>query len=110
MNSDDIYIQETPDLDFSENPIEETPDIHFSEEEQVDRILGEIDQETPDIDFSDNIATKYYSHQNKEGDDSDIDDLDEPDQYVEDDGNDPNTDTEADNNLNADHNDKKTGK
>lgn len=82
MEKDSESIQETPDLDFSENAMEqETPDIDFSN-------INEI--ETPDIDFSENILIDSIdkSHERFGADESEIDDLDEPDQYVEDEDND----------------------
>lgn len=67
METNSEAIAETPDIDFSEDITEqETPDINFSEP-----VLG-TDQ---------NTANKSYERFT--ADDSDIDDLDEPDQYVE---------------------------
>lgn len=59
-------LKETPDLEFSENPTEqETPDFDFSNINQIE--------------ISENVDEHFGA------DESDIDDLDEPDQYVEDD-------------------------
>ncbi|XP_055311369.1 DNA polymerase epsilon subunit 4 [Sitodiplosis mosellana] len=69
METNSEVYAETPDMDFSENiAIQETPDINFSE-------IG-LDP-APDTD------TANKSHERFTTEDSDIDDLDEPDQYVE---------------------------
>lgn len=82
MESASEILQETPDLDFSENPMEqETPDIDFSDVNAI---------ETPDIDFSENaVETVNTSHERERifNDENDIDDLDEPDQYVDEEDN-----------------------
>lgn len=73
MENDSEVIQETPDMEFSENMMEqETPDINFDTEE------------TPDIDFSElRTDTANKSLERFIAEESDFDDLDEPDQYVE---------------------------
>lgn len=80
MEKDSDSIQETPDLIFSENAMEEeTPDIDFSNN------INEM--ETPDIEFSENILIDSMEKSHDEwfgADESEIDDMDEPDQYVED--------------------------
>lgn len=79
MEGDSELLQETPDMDFSENAMdEETPDIHFHNIHEM---------ETPDLDFSENAhADSNDKIQERFGvDESEIDDMDEPDQYVEDD-------------------------
>lgn len=66
--------QDTPDINFSEDPNDaETPDINFTELEE---------HETADIHF-DEITDETIEKQRFETEDDDIDDLDEPDQYVE---------------------------
>lgn len=72
METDSEVIAETPDINFSENITEQ--DI--------------TEQETPDINFSEIVLETGPNKANKSyerftADDSDIDDLDEPDQYVE---------------------------
>lgn len=93
MESSNEILQETPDLDFSQNPMEqETPDIDFSDFNAI---------ETPDIEFSENVVeTVNTSHERNFTDENDIDDLDEPDQYVdeEDDTENANQDSIQNNN------------
>lgn len=71
METNSEMYAETPDMDFGENVAEqETPDIDFSE----------IDlHQNPDTDAD----TVNKSSERFTAEDSDIDDLDEPDQYVE---------------------------
>lgn len=81
METNSESMAETPDMDFGDDIAEqETPDINFSE------IDVNIDQ---DIDAANKIRERYTA------DDSEIDDLDEPDQYVkgEDDAEDINQDS-----------------
>lgn len=94
MDSNSEVIQETPDMDFSENLAEqETPDMNF------DDVNAE---ETPDMNFSEiGPDTVNTNHERFAADDSDIDDLDEPDQYIEgddDDVGDSNQETSNQNN------------
>lgn len=96
-------IQETPDLEFDDNAMDEqeTPTIHFSNN------INET--ETPDIDFSENVSVDAAnrSHENRFGvDESEIDDMDEPDQYVEDEN---DGDDNENNNAEADDDDGDAG-
>lgn len=78
MERDSDLIEATPDLDFDGYAMEqETPDIDFS---NID------ESETPDINFSENVLIDSIDkgHERFGADESDIDDMDEPDQYVED--------------------------
>ncbi|XP_031630367.1 DNA polymerase epsilon subunit 4 isoform X2 [Contarinia nasturtii] len=77
METNNEIVPETPDMEFSEDVAmeQETPDIHFDELHAED--------ETPDINFS-----EIFTDKNQErfiAEESDIDDLDEPDQYVDED-------------------------
>lgn len=81
METDSEAIAETPDLNFSEDMAEqETPDINFSEIEL-----------NPGADTANKIREHYTAE------DSDIDDLDQPDQYVEGDDDVEETNHETDN-------------
>lgn len=95
MEKDSELIEETPDLEFSENIMEqETPDIDFS-----NNINDEM--ETPDMEFSENILidSMEKSHEQRFGaDESEIDDMDEPDQYVEDEDDNNDDDDDGDDN------------
>lgn len=106
MERDSDLIEETPDLEFSENAIEqETTDIDFS-----NNLNDEM--ETPDIEFSENILidSMEKSHEQRfPADESEIDDMDEPDQYVEDeDGNHDDDDDEDEDNNDGTRNDSST--
>lgn len=94
MEKDSDLIQETPDMVFSEDAMEqETPDIDFSNN------INEM--ETPDIEFSENILMDSMENSREQrfgADESEIDDMDEPDQYVEDDDEDNNDDADDDTN------------
>lgn len=76
METENEVLPETPDINFSEDFVEqETPDIDFNEINTA---------ETPDIDFGEDFAAAgNQSREQLAIDDEDIDDLDEPDQYVE---------------------------
>lgn len=75
MDNFSELLQETPDMDFSENVMEqETPENNF------DEINAE---ETSDMNLSEMVLVHTANEELFAGDDSDIDDLDEPDQYVE---------------------------
>lgn len=105
MDPENIIIAETPDLDFNENQTEIVENVNYSEE-QVEQIFEAMEQETPDLDFSEQLFAEPIEdlHRYTE-DDEDIDDLEEPDQYVEDD----ESGTEDNDNDNNDGS-KKTGK
>lgn len=109
MDTDENIPADTPDLDFSESQIDDSQNIIHSEE-QVERILGEFEEETPDLEFSEAIVELTDEAPKYTEDDEDIDDLDEPDQYVDEDesateGNENENET---NNINGGAN--KTGK
>lgn len=73
METNSEIYAETPDMDFGENIAEqETPDINFSE-------IDLHQHAEPDVDAD----TENKSNERFTAEDSDIDDLDEPDQYVE---------------------------
>lgn len=96
MERDSDVLQETPDLDFDDNAMDEQemPDIHFT---------NHIEMETPDIDFSENVDSLNKSHESHFAvDESEIDDMDEPDQYVEDEDNNNDNDADDDDDGDAD--------
>lgn len=94
MESGSEIFPETPDLDFSQNQMEqETPDIDFSDINAMD---------TPDIDFSENaVDTVNTSRERFAVEEEDIDDLDEPDQYIGEDDDIGNANNDATENINS---------
>lgn len=118
--SENFAEQETPDINFSDMNASETPDIDFgdqnfaSEQETPDINFTEVGNaaETPDMDFNDHleaVATEAgnQSRERADGfDDDDIDDLDEPDQYIEGEGIATTTD---DTNEESNHNNNESG-
>lgn len=105
MDPDNNINSETPDLDFSENQAETVQNVNYSEE-QIEQIFEAMEQETPDLDFSEPPLAEPADDLPRYTDgDEDVDDLEEPDQYVEDD------ESDAENNDNDTNDDpKKTGK
>lgn len=89
METNSEVIAETPDMDYNEDSAEqETPDLNFSEIAFEQQRINAIDANTDTI----NKSWEHFT-----ANDSDIDDLDEPDQYVEGDNDADETNQETNN-------------